>query len=165
MISGGKRHREHRHSLHLPRLASASEIPSLRSLIPELEGCVTHTSWALRFLSFLSFFFFSLSLCLAFLLSGVLPVTVSRASCCVCLILCSGRFFTLCMRTPDQCQIHEQWGRRERMKEPWLRRWNTVENDIVLFFGCTTAQRENKQTQRTYSRELKFGDHGIGKKI
>lgn len=62
MISGGKRHREHRHSLHLPRLASASKIPSLHSLILELEGCLTHTSWAPRSLSFLSFFFLSLSL-------------------------------------------------------------------------------------------------------
>lgn len=37
MISGGQRHRQRIHSLHFPRLDSASEIPSLRSTIPDPE--------------------------------------------------------------------------------------------------------------------------------
>lgn len=55
------------------------------------------------------FFFFPLRFCRV--------VAVSHESCCICLVSCSGRFCALCTRTPDQCHNHEQWGKRERMKE------------------------------------------------
>lgn len=143
MLSGSERQHQHRHSLHLPRLASASEILSLRSPIPELEGLPAF---------FLEgspcFVFFSL----AFLLRGALLLTISHE------LLRFVSFFAVhdfahCARkhlTSGISQCYTNTEADASGSQSMIAHWNTVENDIVSLSACTTARHGNKQTKRKY---------------